>query len=970
MAELNRSQVRQIFMEIAELPEAQREAAIARLCGGDAHVEAEVRRLLLADRAAEGFMASPTNPGLAALPNDRADVPPTASGHSAPISERPGNRIEPYKLLQVIGEGGFGSVFLAEQGEPVRRKVALKIIKLGMDTRQVIARFEAERQALAMMDHPHIARVLDAGSTESGRPYFVMEYVKGEAITRFAQAHKLSVRERLDLFAQVCAAVQHAHTKGIIHRDLKPGNVLVSMTDGRPFARVIDFGIAKATGASLTDKTLFTEHRQLIGTPEYMSPEQAEGSPDIDTRTDVYALGVLLYELLTGATPFDAYRLRSAAFAEMQRIIKEEEPPAPSVRVTQRLLGGPALCAGHAREPAANPGMDPAIASAADVESMSVPFAGDASAGYGHAAAMSARSADRTDSPASELKGELDWIVMKALDKDRARRYETPNQLAEDVRRHLTGEAVVAAPATMGYRARKFVRRHKGPVLAGSAVATALLIGIAGTTWQWRKADVLAHERLLEQERAAGQATSVTAYLLNLDIPWSMKPQPGGTMIIKSDPRRSIKFKRGKTPEETTVVAEDERHVEVPLSTAESLDALTYIASLALSGLDESTRQLKSSNDSLRERSDAAEWNAYTANIALAQAALAANNYPEARTILGNMADEKRGWEYRLLTLKVQSVNFVLNDGAVMDAAWTADGTRVVVTGWGLDRPRLFDAANGAMVGELRPTDLARLSGIAGPDGQTLRGSRETRWSAKSPDGRFEASRDQSFHDYTGNIAIWSVETQSLLARLSAPVSFELIQFSPAGDKLLVASDEREPHGIAVLPLASLGGPELTLKGDGIPLEIAAICEGQSCREGLTITDPSNTRRIVGSADKTVRFFDFVTNREVAVFRMPEAITNLKMTGDGTRLIVSLADETACVWDIREPAERREDMARRSSEREAAASYLETLMAGPIRREALRDTVVADPSLTALRRLVALEMLHHRLESLEADARR
>ena len=421
-------------------PVPERMTVLDRECGGDAGLRREVESLL--DARTQAFVRT----------GGAAHALADATTGSAPIVEKPGEKIGPYKLLQLIGEGGFGSVFLAEQSEPVRRKVALKIIKLGMDTRQVIARFEAERQALAMMDHPHIARVLDAGATESGRPYFVMEYVKGDAITQFADAHKLGVHERLELFGHVCAAVQHAHTKGIIHRDLKPGNVLVSMTDGKPFAKVIDFGIAKATGASLTDKTLFTEHRQLIGTPEYMSPEQAEGSPDIDTRTDVYALGVLLYELLTGATPFDAHRLRSAAFAEMQRIIKEEEPLAPSVRVTAFM-----------REP--RPSTPSPSSSRASATSLSDGL-----------------------SLARQLKGELDWIVMKALDKDRARRYESPSQMAEDVRRHLGGEAVVAAPAGVGYRVQKFVRRNKGSVTTVSAVIGALMLGGGLALTQWEKA--------------------------------------------------------------------------------------------------------------------------------------------------------------------------------------------------------------------------------------------------------------------------------------------------------------------------------------------------------------------------------------------------------------------------------------------------------------------------------------------------
>jgi len=310
----------------------------------------------------------------------------------APLNEGPGTRVGAYKLLQLIGEGGFGSVFMAEQERPVVRRVALKIIKLGMDTKQVVARFEAERQALAMMDHPGIAKVLDGGATDAGRPYFVMELVRGDPIVEFCDKNSLTVAARLELFAQVCAAVQHAHTKGIIHRDIKPSNILVSNQDGAWVIKVIDFGIAKATASRLTDKTIFTEQRQLIGTPEYMSPEQAEGSFDIDTRTDVYSLGVLLYELLTGSTPFDAKSLRAAAYGEVQRIIREDEPLKPSTRLSRNTDTLASIAAKRHAEPRRLGAI---------------------------------------------VRGDLDWIVMKCLEKDRTRRYETANGLAADIKRHL-----------------------------------------------------------------------------------------------------------------------------------------------------------------------------------------------------------------------------------------------------------------------------------------------------------------------------------------------------------------------------------------------------------------------------------------------------------------------------------------------------------------------------------------------------
>src|SRR5881628_3305811 len=340
-----------------------------------------------------------------------------------------------------LGEGGCGIVYVAEQEEPIHRCVALKVIKPGMDTRQVIARFEAERQALAVMDHPNIAKVLDAGATETGRPYFVMELVRGVPITRYCDENNLPTVERLGLFMAVCQAIQHAHQKGIIHRDIKPSNILVTLHDGVPVPKVIDFGIAKATQGRLTNQTVYTAFEQFIGTPAYMSPEQAEMSGlDIDTRSDIYSLGVLLYELLAGCTPFDATELMASGLDEMRRTIREEEPLRPSTRL-----------------------------SAFTPEELTT--------------TAKRRS---TDAPKliHLLKGDLDWIVMKCLEKDRARRYETANGLAMDLKRHLNDEPVVARPPSTAYRIHKAVYRHKLGFAAGAAVSLALVIGVTVSTTQ------------------------------------------------------------------------------------------------------------------------------------------------------------------------------------------------------------------------------------------------------------------------------------------------------------------------------------------------------------------------------------------------------------------------------------------------------------------------------------------------------
>ena len=603
-----------VFGEAIEIASsADRAAYLDRACGDDTMLRRHVESLLGAHVRAGDFLATP-------------GPSPTAAQDHSPPAEGPGALIGPYKLLEEIGEGGMGVVYMAEQTHPVRRKVALKVIKSGMDSKQVVARFEAERQALALMDHPNIARVLEAGTAESGRPYFVMELVRGLPITDYCDRENVTILARLELFVLVCRAVQHAHQKGIIHRDLKPSNVLVTVVDGVPVPKIIDFGIAKATGQSLTDKTLFTGFHQLVGSPLYMSPEQVDlAEVDVDTRSDIYALGVLLYELLTGTTPFDQETFRRAAFDEMRRIIREDEPPKPSTRLSSLGVTISTI--------SSNRGSDP-------------------------------KHLNRT------VRGELDWIAMKALEKDRRRRYETANDFAADVMRYLTDRPVEACPPSAWYRFSKYARRHRAGLTTAGLVAIALLAGTALSTWQAIKATAAKVEARAERDRALKAEAQAR---LEADKAKAISDFLTGDLLLQAEPANNDVEDKVTLLEVLDRAADkvSERFGSQP----EVQDAVRRTIALSYNGLgswEKAERQWRALLESSRHRAGPDSVGFYIAGSELAHILLRRGQFDEAMLDMARRAADgltRKLGTYHLDTLR--SRNFLVD--AYMETGRTAE---------------------------------------------------------------------------------------------------------------------------------------------------------------------------------------------------------------------------------------------------------------------------------------------------------
>ncbi len=847
---------REIFLGCLDKTPAERVCHLDAACGDNRELRQRIDDLLSEQDAMGGFLETPASTGPGGT-RALGGVGPNGTQLAA-VTERPGDRIGRYKLLQVIGEGGCGVVYMAEQEEPVRRRVALKVIKLGMDTKSVIARFEAERQALAMMDHSNIARVFDAGATATGRPFFVMELVRGVRITDYCDQNHLKNEDRLALFVQACLAIQHAHQKGIIHRDIKPSNILVTLHDGVPVPKVIDFGIAKATEQRLTEKTLFTEFQSFIGTPAYTSPEQAEMSGlDIDTRSDIYSLGVLLYEMLTGRTPFDPEHLMRSGLDEMRRIIREEEPVRPSTRLS--------------------------------------------SLNMSEATAMSQSRQSKLPLLMQAVRGDLDWIVMKCLEKDRTRRYATANALAEDIQRYLTNEPVLARPPSNVYRLQKMLRRNRGPFAAAAAIAITLITGATLSTWLAIRATKAERAATSSQKLEAGlrrQAEQdksfarLNEYVADINLAQqSLDDGNFGRAVQLLDKHQAIPGEpdlRGFEWRYLWQRSRGDAHVALPKQE-------WGVQSIAVSP----DGQLVAVGSGIRERSaDRSNeritvWNLKTHALV--------TNIAKGAVSLTFLPDGKRLVSASLTTVRIWNTSTWKEEASLADnggpVSFSADATRLATSS--REGVRIWNTSDW---GEARL--IASSGGLfaVSPDGNTV--ATETTAGIKLIP--LQAGRPEVLlHDSTNLFSRPGPSTNQPprgIQRFRENMQARLLAFSPDGRTVVAARNTLSHRGVFVLSVwdAATGQEIGSMPADPEHIEHAGMITS------LTFS-PDGRRLATTSTDYSVKLWDITKLQPIATWHghLSEVWT-VAFSPDGQSLISGSKDGDLKLWSVQPP--RRDDV--------------------------------------------------------------